>query len=269
MSAPGIKLNGCSVRDLYKLCGKLSREDILNIGSDFPTCLPRLPRYFRTFPHFSNIMEKKEAHSSDEIRITAVLAGGKSSRFGSNKALAPWGQRTVIAHIVQTAWRVSDAVYIVTNDPRAYMDLPAAIIQDTYPGKGPLSGILAALAIAPANRVFVLGCDMPCVLPEVMDHMWRITTWAPVVLPVTSRGIEPLHAIYHVALAPVILHALARGIRSVRELLQSVPHRPVSESELSPYSPDLSFLANANTQEELESLRQKTKNQTQSHRKTS
>jgi len=201
-------------------------------------------------------MKKKHAHS-DEIRITAVLAGGKSSRFGSNKALAPWGQRSVIAHIVNTAWRVSHAVYIVTNDPCAYTDLPAIIIQDTHPGKGPLSGILAALEIAPANRVFVLGCDMPCILPEVMDHMWRITTWAPVVLPVTSRGIEPLHAIYHVSLAPVIAHALAQGIRSVRELLQSIPHRPVSESALSRYSPDLSFLANANTREELESLRKK------------
>lgn len=193
-----------------------------------------------------------------EYRTTAILAGGKSLRFGSNKAIAPWKSGTVISDIVGKARLVSDEVCIIANDPRPYAGLKTSVFPDVISGAGPLAGIQSALLNAGANRVFVLGCDMPLLRQDVMDWMWSIETWAPAVIPLSPKGLEPLHAIYHKSLLPVIDILLRQGRFAIRSLLGLIPCRLVEPSLLMNFSSDLSFLENANTPEILKSLRGKT-----------
>lgn len=94
--------------------------------------------------------------------LGAVLAGGRSSRFGSDKALAPWQGRPLIEHCWDALGAVADERILCG---RAYLDLPW--IEDRpAAGLGPLGGLCAALHRASAHgfdRVVTIGCDTPSV----------------------------------------------------------------------------------------------------------
>lgn len=94
--------------------------------------------------------------------LGAVLAGGRSSRFGSDKAAALLGGRTLADHAAATLARHADAVVTIGGDG-GLPDLPR-------PGLGPLGGIAAALDHAATHGypcVLTIGCDMP----EVPDAL--------------------------------------------------------------------------------------------------
>ncbi|WP_426163213.1 molybdenum cofactor guanylyltransferase [Sandarakinorhabdus sp. DWP1-3-1] len=92
--------------------------------------------------------------------LGAVLAGGRSSRFGSDKALAPFDGRPLIDHVIAALAAQADTVVVIGRDwPRQphIHDRPA-------PGLGPLGGLCAALHHAAAtghDAVLAAGCDLP------------------------------------------------------------------------------------------------------------
>ena len=92
--------------------------------------------------------------------LGVVLAGGNSSRFGSDKALAEWGGKPLLAHAVDALARQSDAVVIAGRETG-----PAPCIPDwPEPGMGPLGGIAAGLRHAEANgfeSIMTCGVDSP------------------------------------------------------------------------------------------------------------
>jgi molybdopterin-guanine dinucleotide biosynthesis protein A len=98
--------------------------------------------------------------------LGAIVAGGASSRFGSDKALALLDGRPLIAHAHAALERCTGAIVVCG---RAWGGLPA--LDDVpVPGLGPLGGIAAALTYAQANgfgHVLTIGCDMPGV-PEAL-----------------------------------------------------------------------------------------------------
>ncbi|MDF8332103.1 molybdenum cofactor guanylyltransferase [Novosphingobium cyanobacteriorum] len=82
--------------------------------------------------------------------LGAVLAGGQSTRFGSDKALAELGGRTLLARAVEILQAQCDAVVVVGRD-----DAPAPTLADwPRPGMGPLGGIAAAL-----HHAALTGCE--------------------------------------------------------------------------------------------------------------
>ncbi|MFM9935072.1 MAG: molybdenum cofactor guanylyltransferase [Novosphingobium sp.] len=91
--------------------------------------------------------------------LGAVLAGGRSSRFGSDKALAELGGRTLLARAVATLESLCDAVIVVGRS-----DAPATTISDRPAGgMGPLGGIAAALHHAASHGYpQVLTCGVDC-----------------------------------------------------------------------------------------------------------
>jgi molybdopterin-guanine dinucleotide biosynthesis protein A len=96
--------------------------------------------------------------------LGAVLAGGQSSRFGSDKALAELHGRTLIARAVETLEGICDRVVVVGR-----ASAPAQTIPDwPRPGMGPLGGIAAALRLAQdEDFASVLTCGVDSVsLPE-------------------------------------------------------------------------------------------------------
>lgn len=104
----------------------------------------------------------------------AVLAGGRSSRFGSDKALALFEGRPLLAHVTDTLVPFVDRVVTVGRDD--VPDLPSH-------GLGPLGGIAGALIHAQREgfeSVLTIGCDMPR-LPEglVADLLKHMPTWCP------------------------------------------------------------------------------------------
>jgi len=151
-----------------------------------------------------------------------LLAGGKSRRFGSNKALARVEGCYLIEHPARVLAAIFSRLLLVTNNPEIYGFLEWPMVPDLLPGAGPLAGIQAALQHAATPFIFVAGCDMPTLEPKLITYLCERTAGYDVVLPVTEAGPEPLHAVYSRTALPRIAAALAAGVRKTQDGLASL-----------------------------------------------
>jgi len=104
--------------------------------------------------------------------LGAVLSGGRSSRFGSDKAMATWQGRTLIDHAIDTLRPIVPVVVVVG---RRHGDMPD-IADRPEPGMGPLGGLNAALHHAAAHgfdAVLSVGCDTPRIPAGLLDRLLR------------------------------------------------------------------------------------------------
>jgi molybdopterin-guanine dinucleotide biosynthesis protein A len=101
----------------------------------------------------------------------AVLAGGKSRRFGKNKALEVFLGKRLIDHSVETISRFCTPVFIVAGDLKPFANVRATLVRDIIPGGGPLVGIYTALLFSPHDWIFVKGVDMPFTVPDLLRLM--------------------------------------------------------------------------------------------------
>jgi molybdopterin-guanine dinucleotide biosynthesis protein A len=157
----------------------------------------------------------------------AVLAGGKSSRFGGfpKGTLRRPDGRSVVGHLltVLNEAGVAEAV-IVANPPHPYGEAGCAVIPDIRPGLGPLGGIEAALCHFRASHdaLFLLPCDLPGLGVAQIDTLRQAyeTTGEPLVVAETGAPprMEPLCAIVDMALFDSIAREITKGARSVKSL---------------------------------------------------
>lgn len=150
-----------------------------------------------------------------------VLTGGASARMGRDKALLPYGDRTLVEHV---AGMVAEAVgsVVLVGTPSRYGALGMAAIADTLEPCGPLGGILTALRASRAEWNLIVACDMPgitaALLREILEAARR--AGAECLVPVSADGrLQPLCAVYHRSAAVKIEEALRQGIRKVRDCL--------------------------------------------------
>ncbi|MBI5308885.1 MAG: molybdenum cofactor guanylyltransferase [Planctomycetes bacterium] len=84
--------------------------------------------------------------SVENPEVTAIiLAGGKSQRMGSNKALLKYGDTTFIERQIARLSKIFHEIILSANDASIYAHLPLPVVPDVIPGKGPLGGICAGI----------------------------------------------------------------------------------------------------------------------------
>jgi molybdopterin-guanine dinucleotide biosynthesis protein A len=189
--------------------------------------------------------------------IGVVLAGGRSSRMGRDKATLEIGGEPLLARVVG---RLSEALpAVVVIGPAHLHDLAPGIpiIPDAYLGAGPLGGLVTALRAVPAPRVFLAGCDMPFVAPRLVRAMTLLAAEEPAASAVLLRspaGLEYLHGIYARGCLPVAERMLIAGERSLRSLALVADVagnvREVPAEVARRYDPSGLSAFNANTPEE-------------------
>lgn len=103
--------------------------------------------------------------------IAALLCGGKSSRFGSNKALAPVGNTTMIECIARAVKAVVPDLVLVTSTPDEYTFLNLPCITDLKPHAGPLQALLTVFEKIPCEEVLLVACDMPTLDRELIEKL--------------------------------------------------------------------------------------------------
>lgn len=181
----------------------------------------------------------------------AIQAGGRSLRFGRDKALVPLGGRPLIQHLLDRVAGLGEEILVTTNRPQDYRGLSLRLASDTLPGGGALAGLQTSLNAARGETVLVLACDMPFVSRGLLEHLLDLASQADVVAPVRGGEFEPLHAVYARSCLPAVDAALLAGERRVISFYPRVSVRPVDEAEIAIYDPDgLSFF-NVNTPQDL------------------
>src|SRR5690349_8871815 len=132
-----------------------------------------------------------------------ILAGGRSTRMGSDKSLLRFANSTLIESAIQRMRGVTSDVAIVS--PRNDLAKYAPVIHDVYPERGPLGGIHAALASSVHELNLMLAVDIPLVPPELLKKLLVVAqdSQAIITVPQTSEGWQPLCAVYHKDFAAV------------------------------------------------------------------
>ncbi|OGR07431.1 MAG: hypothetical protein A2511_04890 [Deltaproteobacteria bacterium RIFOXYD12_FULL_50_9] len=188
-------------------------------------------------------------------RITGViLAGGKSVRFGSNKALTILDGLTMLEHTAGILGQLFENRLLITNTPEIYRSLNWPMAGDLFPGAGPLAGIQAALSATASPLAFVTGCDMPQLNPTLIRYLCTLPGEWDVVLPLLDNGPEPLHAVYCKSALASISAALSTGTRKLQDALTGLAVRTVTTEEILTIVPDLASFNNINTQQDLACL---------------
>lgn len=185
-----------------------------------------------------------------------VLAGGRGRRMGRDKVWLDAGGRPLIARVVERLAPLSSEVIVV----RASLDgpfppLPVRLVEDRYPGQGPLAGVHAGLSAAATPWAFVVACDMPFLDVGLIRYLALLRPGHDAVVPYPAGRPEPLHAFYHRRCLLAVEELLGRGDRALAMLHLRVRSRPVSRAELTRFDPSLDSFTNVNTPEEWERAR--------------
>ena len=161
----------------------------------------------------------------------AVLAGGKSSRMGRDKALLKLDRRTSIERVVRTLEEVFESVVIISDRGTRYGFLGVPVYPDIFKHCGPLGGIHTALTIAKTSAVFFASCDLVFLTSHVVLSIIDEPLRGDAVLASTESGIQPLCGLYsRRCLQPLEEHLTSRQL-SVFGFLHGVSTSTIDVSE--------------------------------------
>jgi FdhD protein len=178
-----------------------------------------------------------------------LLAGGKSTRFGSNKAFLRLGGQLLIEQIVEKLARLSDDLILVTNEPATFgeLGLPVRLVCDIEPGRGSLMGMYSGLQVARHPFALAVACDMPFLSVSLLRYMIPITHGHDLVVPYLGGHLEPLHAIYGRSCLSAIEGVLGQGRRRIISFFDQVRVRRVHGREVDIFDPQRLSILNVNT----------------------
>jgi len=184
-----------------------------------------------------------------------ILAGGGSRRMKSDKSLLPLYGARFIDHIYRVMHDLFEEVLIVSNSPELYADIDCRVVPDIYCAKGSLAGIHAGLVHARHERIFVVGCDMPFINPQVVRAICTGDRPEDVVIPLLPGGHEPLHALYARSCITAIEEQLRAGRKRIVSFFPRVTVRELVAEHWQESDPEGLSFRNINTPEEYFQLR--------------
>ena len=161
-----------------------------------------------------------------------ILAGGRSRRFGSDKARAVVDDQPLLVRVASELEEIASTIRVVARSPGSYDDLGLATIADSIPGKGPMGGLLTALEdAAPAPWIFLAACDQVGVRIAWARRLLNARRENIRAVVYRSDRFHPLFAVYHVELMEELRRRIGRGNLKMQHLFEEVPARvlPVPE----------------------------------------
>lgn len=176
-----------------------------------------------------------------------ILAGGESSRFGTDKALYRWHGKPLVVCGVEALLPYVDEVLVLTKTGEGFeflKELGALTILDGRMDTNPFWGLLAALDAIRTPWLFLCPCDAPLVQPALLRALFDARAHSQAVVPVWGGTEQPLAALYHRnCLHAARLLASSGKNPSPWKLLRAVDRRILTEEEVRLADPQgLSFM---------------------------
>ena len=174
-----------------------------------------------------------------------ILAGGASSRMGTDKSQLLLENQTFVERIGATLLTVTDTIRLVGGSDN--FKLP--VVADVYPQWGALGGLHAALSACRREWAIVVACDLPFVTPELFRTLASLSAEHDALVPIQPDGRpQPLAALYRTdPCAERATELIEADRRRPLDLLQSVRTRWVEFAEISNLAQAERFFVNINT----------------------
>lgn len=188
-----------------------------------------------------------------------ILAGGKSSRMGTDKAFVILDGRTLLQRSLSLARSATSKVRIVGPAEKFAAFAPA--VEDIFPGCGPLGGIHAALRTSPVDLNLFLAVDLPFLSPALLQFLVSQARNFPSALVTVPQGggrLQPLCAVYRRAFAEFAENALQQGRYKIDALFSVAPTKVIHEEALQCAGFASYVFRNLNTPEDLTAAHEST-----------
>lgn len=161
-----------------------------------------------------------------------VLAGGRSSRMGRDKAFLHLGGITLLTSALERTQAATGSAWIVGSAEKFAPFGP--VVEDRYPGCGPLGGIQAALAATRTRLNLITAVDMPFLQLDFLGYLvdQARASQAVVVVPRAGGRLQPLCAVYRKDFAEVAERSLQAGKNKIDNLFAEVQTLVMDQAEL-------------------------------------
>ena len=178
-----------------------------------------------------------------------VLAGGKSSRMGSDKGLLKIDKKTFVENVIAAMEPLVNEIIIVSNNPE-YNQFGFHRVEDGIKDSGPLAGLYSGLKYSDSEFNLVLSCDIPMIKTEILKKLIEADYKKYEVTQIKSHNkTMPLIAIYHKHCMHKCLELLQQGERRLRVAVNQLKTKTILiDSEFDP------FVKNVNTKEDLKTI---------------
>jgi molybdopterin-guanine dinucleotide biosynthesis protein A len=186
-----------------------------------------------------------------------VLAGGKSTRMGQDKATLTLNGRTLLGHALAALRQVCRDVAIL-GKYELYGTL-APVYEDICPGCGPLGGIHTAISNTQTPYSLIIAVDTPFLMPEFLSYLAEraITSDAVVVTPEIDDYTQPLCTVYSLDFLPIAERAIKTGNYKIVPLFPRNQTLVIKEAELRRFAFGAEMFENLNTPEDMERARRR------------
>lgn len=188
----------------------------------------------------------------------AVLGGGTSKRFGSDKIRASVRGRPLILHVWEKLAHLTDDIFLQLKPGTKPLG-DRRTSYDAVPGKGPLSGLHGALENCVHPELWLVGGDMPGMDPRLLRSLYR-HRHHEIAIPVWENGyFEPLGAIYSRSLLPRIADLLEEGKYRIMHVIDASAdvHKLPIDKLMARHAIEENCFANINTKADLRDFLEK------------
>ena len=147
-----------------------------------------------------------------------ILAGGKSSRMGTDKGLLLIEGKAMVQYVIEQLQPIFSKVVIVSNNPE-YEKFGLEVIPDLIKDIGPAGGIYTALKHSDAQLNFIVSCDMPFITKEAIEFIFKTRKESQIVLLKNQGNLDPLFGLYAKDCETVWLQLIHQKIIKLQEMV--------------------------------------------------
>ncbi|MCU0544483.1 MAG: molybdenum cofactor guanylyltransferase [Oscillatoriaceae cyanobacterium Prado104] len=198
----------------------------------------------------------------DNQIVAIILAGGQSSRMGTDKALLEIAGKYLLLRSCKIASQLTSEVYVLTAWPDRYRSALTAeykFMLEHNPGAGPLVALSQGLSEVKAEWILLLGCDLPLLDSDIIQdwasQLPELPTSTLAVVPYQNSRWEPLCGFYRNQSLSSLQKFIEEGGRSFQVWLSKIPAVPLPVGDRASL-----MLSNCNTPEEFDRLKDKISN---------
>lgn len=150
----------------------------------------------------------------------AILTGGKSLRFGANKCTYKVYGKSMTQWLIESIGCMFEEILFIGQDPGLKI---GSVFPDIHSNKGPVGGLESALLNSRSDHIFLVACDMPFVIPEVVKRVLNSTKKHSIVCPFVNKKHQTTHAVYSKSVLQFVQAELRREKSTLTHIVLNSP----------------------------------------------